>query len=1620
MSNNNTEKYLQLFNYLLDFAKLREKIIRKVEDYEECIWFSDIPDEERNMCIISDKIDDKERPDWIKISKPKELRFPSLPIELKDWIDEESLWDLNKPPALFESIEQNGSVIRLTEKPKLNELHSDYIENYWIPWSIEEQRYIKKADLYKKFFNIYEKSKKFGEEFELVVGFGLVFFQSENSTYIKRHVLVANATLDFFADKGIFTVGIGAEGAKLRVETEMLQDMELGNISNIHKELEKNIEERELTESPFSKEISNFLESFINRLHPKASYYDTIKFGFETPKYPTLFYSPALILRKRTLKSLSSLYQNIIDLIVANSEVEIPLIDDLIDSSDNSIPNEINIKDSKEELYTDIFFPKVYNDEQIQIIDRLSTRNKILVQGPPGTGKSHTIANLISHLLAHGKTILITAHTKRALTVLKNHLPDEVKPLCVNLLGNDTQSVNDLESSVVNIIRKFDVTTDQEYKAKISELEKSLVQEKKQQKVLEEKLLNLKEFDSRKQTLNYIYTGSWLEIASKIKEEEGKYSWFIDKVINYDKSISMLDLLETVVKRHFIYREIINEFAYILYTGNIMELDELKLLKLCEVNLIDYKNHHSSVLNDDVQNKFKALNKNQISDLENVIIELIDIKKAFDSCKLRWSRKATEECIDGYSNYWIDIYETTSQVLTKKFKDKVEFFEKSHKIEFPMNISKQQINADASIFITHLESGKNIKKFKIFNNKEIKERWYLTTDIIVNGSRCDTLEDYRLLKEHIGIEIEIENLQRIWFDKVDKQDSNYHKYLQIERNKLELEKIIELSIRAKDSQIRISKIIKSAYFSLDENQLRSTLSNIIYYRLMNDYIECKKIKEAFLAELKLFQKKCKAHEVYDEIITAIETENVELYEHCIEKLDSISNAYNDYKIYRNDKSTIRQYFPLLINSLNGNEINLNLFQHDNLKQTIAWSHVKTIMESYLETNAYQDTLDKISEIENDISHTTSELAAERAWYFLFKNMTSKHRKHLVAWFQAIRNIGKGTGKNAWKFRKVAQKQMDECRTAIPAWIMPLYRITETIKPYPGMFDFVIIDEASQAGPDALFLLFIAKKIIIVGDDKQTAPEYLGILKDNVEELLQKHLKDFPFANFYGLESSFYDLAKIFIESGGGKVTLREHFRCMPEIIEFSNKNFYEPFGNSLFPLKQYSEKRLEPIKTTYVSDGFSEGTSAIVYNLTEAKAICNEIENCMKNDLYKDKTIGVISLRGTNQSQRIEKMLLDKFGPEELEKRKLTCGSSANFQGDERDIIFLSMVIDGKKNFRALTTDADKRRFNVAASRAKEQIWLFHSIRLDELSNKEDMRYLMLDYYLNPKSFVFPIINLPKEFDFDKVPPPPFGSWFEVEVYNDLTKLGYHLVPQYPVSKYRIDLGLIFPNGSKIAIECDGDKYHGIEEYQNDIMRQKVLERCGWQFIRIRGCEFYSNRRNTINMVVETLNDLGYEILGSVKQQEEVLYENVSTDNSLRNTEDKKRFFENVINAPIKEEYDKLEENLSKPNVLNIQTDKESQSTEKLSNSNTINSNEKISLNDWFINTDADTWFNFSRIGKERDYLGPMERNFAFNMGKFRKHKWNPSDKQLNFAKKIFDKINSLLKKDEEQEKLGF
>src|SRR6267143_1684701 len=111
--------------------------------------------------------------------------------------------------------------------------------------------------------------------------------------------------------------------------------------------------------------------------------------------------------------------------------------------------------DAYGEADAEVLLSKPANPEQIRIAKQLEEYGGVLVQGPPGTGKTHTIGNLIGHLLAQGKSVLVTSHTTKALRMVRNHIVPELRPLCVSVLERDLDSRKQLESAVGSIAERL-------------------------------------------------------------------------------------------------------------------------------------------------------------------------------------------------------------------------------------------------------------------------------------------------------------------------------------------------------------------------------------------------------------------------------------------------------------------------------------------------------------------------------------------------------------------------------------------------------------------------------------------------------------------------------------------------------------------------------------------------------------------------------------------------------------------------------------------------------------------------------------------------------------------------------------------------------------------------------------------------------------------------------------------------------------------------------------------------------------------------------------------------------------------------------------------------------------
>jgi very-short-patch-repair endonuclease len=192
------------------------------------------------------------------------------------------------------------------------------------------------------------------------------------------------------------------------------------------------------------------------------------------------------------------------------------------------------------------------------------------------------------------------------------------------------------------------------------------------------------------------------------------------------------------------------------------------------------------------------------------------------------------------------------------------------------------------------------------------------------------------------------------------------------------------------------------------------------------------------------------------------------------------------------------------------------------------------------------------------------------------------------------------------------------------------------------------------------------------------------------------------------------------------------------------------------------------------------------------------------------------------------------------------------FQGSERDIMFLSMVADHAKH-HALSGQVFEQRFNVAASRARDRMYLVRSVTLGELS-MSDVRRTLVEHFSAPL----------EDTEAEKMLIDLCESGFERDVYSSLIELGYRVTPQVKSGAYRIDMVVEGANDMRLAIECDGDEFHGPDRWPADMQRQRTLERAGWVFWRCFASTWSLRKDDVLSELRTRLHAMGIESLGAL------------------------------------------------------------------------------------------------------------------------------------------------------------
>jgi hypothetical protein len=214
-----SDKAARLFRFLKELVELRSRAIRTLDRYENVLWVHDIP--KHPLCHSIDWSAEAgvETPEaWIELKKPNLTAPPPLSATLMSWIDSEKWKDSSSVPVLRErvpgsALESRGGedgFLLLHDHPEVSASWERYLGEQWKPWAERDRELRPVQRVYNTLFSIYQKQKKLGEAYDLVLGLGLLVWTTPSNHEIRRHLVTCQTSVTFDAERGLLTVGPAA------------------------------------------------------------------------------------------------------------------------------------------------------------------------------------------------------------------------------------------------------------------------------------------------------------------------------------------------------------------------------------------------------------------------------------------------------------------------------------------------------------------------------------------------------------------------------------------------------------------------------------------------------------------------------------------------------------------------------------------------------------------------------------------------------------------------------------------------------------------------------------------------------------------------------------------------------------------------------------------------------------------------------------------------------------------------------------------------------------------------------------------------------------------------------------------------------------------------------------------------------------------------------------------------------------------------------------------------------------------------------------------------------------------------------------------------------------------
>ncbi|MEU5488829.1 AAA domain-containing protein [Streptomyces sp. NPDC020196] len=1465
----------QIFRFLAEAEESKARPVRTLDGAAGAVWFDELP-HDAGVAVMTDGPPPTDDPAWLTVARPEREDAPQPKPLLAPWVDETRIRDFKqtRAPHLRQRIEpqfpdwSRGAPLEKTyheleahpKREKIEKLHAAW-EQEWAGWAERRRAIDPLVRLYDRLHKMHEDAANLGEAYELVLGFGRLTWETTGGQRVERHLVTHRATVQLDPSTGTLTASPDPSGVGMELEEGMLDGAQ--HVPGpVREEITTVLEgASDATDPEHLDALHTALRSWVNAAHSAGSYAPSLERARpRSLDVPHVGLAPALVLRERnrrsTLDALKAIARQV-DGGTPPTELlgYIAGRGGALTAAGLAAAQEDGTRAGGDEMY----FALPANEEQRTIAERLRANRLVVVQGPPGTGKTHTIANLVTDLLAQGKRVLITSHTPRALRVLRDKLPESVRDLCVSRTEDGAAAQRELEASVTRILSEYAGYDPNASQREIQKLQGRLTAARSAQQAMlrDLALLRQQETDRFDPEIGD-YSGSLAEIAGRLAAEREEHDWIgpvpqEQPALTADEALRLLHTTRAFTPHHRVLAADVPGPSELPGPGDFEEA----------VNVVrSAEEAHAAVRQDTLSQQYDLAVRGLSEGEQERVSAALD---TFASSRVRagalaaaageWAVALLREV--GAGQDWqarsrhaavteaLATADASLSVLGNAMVSGLERYD-------PVTALAQ-----ATALHDGLRQGQKLRGPLGMRSKLAKTAGPFVEAVRVDGRAPEDTDTVAVVLARIQLELRLTRVESEWGGESPAGPWQGHgpRLARLRQEAEVLDALLAvaaartevLTAGATSPELAVAPWHDRAV----ENAVRALLRAATTLRAAE---RSRRVIAETEELLRAWNERAGVSPAVGRALDAVRARNPEGYREFSQEMAEVRDAARLRAEQHAALNRVQEAFPSLADRITGSPEDAGWDERlPALGDAWAWSAWHERMERLTDPDAERALRLRLTEADDEARIMLARLAAARAWHRCLGLLTGDQSRALSAYQQAARRI---KGKYQHRYRRDAQAALRKAQTAVPAWIMPLHQVAETVPmDRPGMFDVVIVDEASQSGLEAMLLSWLADRMVVVGDSKQVSPSNVGLKQDEYFHLRDRLLTglEADVRSLFGPESSFFDLTEA-LSAGRGTLMLKEHFRCMPEIISFSNELCY---NGRLQPLRQYGADRLPPVRTVYVENGEAVGANSRLTNIAEAEALVAEIVRCCADPAYDGRTMGVISLRASKAHlAELENLLAERLDYEQREERRIRVGDAEDFQGDERHVMFISCVNSPTTAAGTVpggfTGKTYEQRLNVAASRAQDQLWVFHSARADQF-HANDLRRQWLDHLTRPAEDG--TVTVAGEVLPD-VRHEAFDSLFQQQVYLELSGRDYRVRPGYRVGRHAIDL-VVEGGTRRLAVVCDGDTFAEGEDASTGAARQRDLERVDWTFIRIRGSRFHLDRDHSLAPLWVELERLG-------------------------------------------------------------------------------------------------------------------------------------------------------------------